>query len=93
MFEIVSPSDDINTELRAKRRRDIKSVDGAELLVEIEQGAPVIHIHRRVKGISGSTTTSSVSRRSWSLEAIGMEIPLSEIYDRLFKGSEPAGEA
>ena len=83
MFEIVSPTDGITTELRAKRRRDIKSVDGAQVLVEIEQDAPVIHIHRRVGDFWVYDDVIGV------LEAIAMEIPLSERYDRLFEGSEP----
>jgi Uma2 family endonuclease len=88
MFEIVSPTDGITTELRAKRRRDIKSVDGAQVLVEIEQDAPVIHIHRRVGDFWVYDDVIGV-KEILVLEAIAMEIPLSEIYDRLFEGSEP----
>jgi hypothetical protein len=88
MFEIVSPTDGITTELRAKRRRDIKSVDGAQVLVEIEQDAPVIHIHRRVGDFWVYDDVIGV-KETLVLEAIAMEIPLSEIYDRLFEGSEP----
>ena len=88
MFEIVSPTDGITTELRAKRRRDIKSVDGAQVLVEIEQDAPVIHIHRRVGDFWVYDDVIGI-QETLTLEAIAMEIPLSEIYDRLFEGSEP----
>jgi Uma2 family endonuclease len=91
MFEIVSPSDDIDTELRARRRRDLKSVDGAALLIEIEQGAPVIHIHRRQGDFWVYDDIIGIDA-ILSLEAIGMEIPLSEIYYRLFNQTETAGE-
>ena len=85
MFEIVSPTDGITTELRVKRRRDIKSVDGAQVLVEIEQDAPVIHIHRRVGDFWAYEDVIGINE-TLMLEVIAMEIPLSEIYDRLFDG-------
>ena len=86
MFEIVSPTDGITTELRVKRRRDIKSVDGAQVLVEIEQDAPVIHIHRRVGDFWAYEDVIGINE-TLMLEVIAMEIPLSEIYDRLFDES------
>ena len=79
MFEVVSPSDGIDTELRAKRRRDIKSVDGAQVLIEIEQDAPVIHIHRRERDFWVYDDVIGV-KEILSLEAIAMEIALSEMY-------------
>jgi hypothetical protein len=82
----VSPTDGITTELRVKRRRDIKSVDGAQVLVEIEQDAPVIHIHRRVGDFWAYEDVIGINE-TLMLEVIAMEIPLSEIYDRLFDGS------
>ena len=56
--------------------------------MEIEQDAPVIHIHRRVGDFWVYDDVIGV-KEILVLEAIAMEIPLSEIYDRLFEGSEP----
>lgn len=90
MFEVVSTANAVTTILRARRRNDIKSVDGAQVLVEIEQDAPVIHVHRRIGDYWAYDDLIGLGE-VLELEIIGIEIPLSEIYDRLFGGSDTDG--
>jgi Uma2 family endonuclease len=88
MFEIVSPLDDGASALqKAWRRIQLKTVWGAEVLVEIEQDAPIIHVHRRLGDLWAYDDLIGPEERL-SLEVLGVEIQLSEIYDKLF---DPAG--
>ena len=84
MFEVVSPADDVGTTLREQRRKDLKDVPGAALIIEIRQDAPAVHVHRRVGDLWAYDDIVGIGE-TLRIEAIPLEIALSDIYHRLFE--------
>lgn len=79
-FDVVSPS-----ELRAwracdRRRQHLQNIEGVQEVVEIYQDEAAIHVYRL--GAEGKWSFSAVDGLDavLSLESVGFEIPLAEIY-------------
>jgi hypothetical protein len=88
MFEILSPFDDGASALqKAWRRIHLKRVWGAEVLIEIEQVAPLIHMNRRIGDLWTRDELIGMEE-TLLIEAIGVKMPLSEVYGQLFDDSD-----
>jgi hypothetical protein len=90
MFEVVSPADEVGKKLRTIRRQDLKSVAGADVLVEIRQDVPIIHVHRRVGDLWAYDDIVGIGE-TLRIDGAGLVLPLIRIYHRLFDG--PDGES
>lgn len=90
MFEVVSPADEVGKKLRTIRRQDLKSVAGADVLVEIRQDVPIIHVHRRVGDLWAYDDIVGIGE-TLRIDGAGLALPLIRLYHRLFDG--PDGES
>ena len=89
MFEVVSPADEVGKKLRTIRRQDLKSVAGADVLVEIRQDVPIVHVHRRVGDLWAYDDIVGIGE-TLRIDGAGLALPLIRLYHRLFDG--PDGE-
>lgn len=81
VFDVVSPSELRGWRARNQRRRHLQDVEGVAEIVEIYQDEAAIHIYRR--GEAGHWSFDAVDglEASLNLHSIGLDIPLSEIYE------------
>jgi hypothetical protein len=81
VFDVVSPSELRAWRARNQKRRHLQDVEGVQEIVEIYQDEAAIHIYRRED--SGQWPFDSVdgSDAILSLRSVGLDVPLSEIYE------------
>ena len=89
MFEVVSPADEVGKKLRTIRRKDLKSVAGAAVLVEIRQDVPIVHVHCRVGDIWAYEDIVGI-QETLSIEAAGLMLPLERLYRKVFEEPDEA---
>jgi Uma2 family endonuclease len=87
MFEVVSPADEVGKELRTLRRQDLKSVPGAQALVEIRQDVPIVHVHRLVGDLWAYEDIVGIGQ-TLSLEGAGLKLPLERLYRKVYEEPE-----
>jgi Uma2 family endonuclease len=79
VFEVVSPSELAHPRQRDRKRRDLQDVEGVQEIVELYE-EPAAHIYRRrdqawvFEALDGPDAILT-------LQSVGLEIPLSEIYE------------
>lgn len=78
VFEIVSPSELGHRRARDRKRLDLQEVEGVQEVVELYQDGAA-HIYRRHDGAWLFEVIDGLDR-TLHLESIGLEIPMSEIY-------------
>jgi Uma2 family endonuclease len=81
VFEVVSPSELRNWRARNRKRRDLQDVEGVQEIVELYQGAASAHIYRREEAGRWSFDAVDGLDAMLNLTSIGIEIPLSEVYE------------
>lgn len=81
LFEVVSPSELRDWRGRNRKRRDEQDVSGVEEIVELYQSEPSAHVYRN-DGVGGWRFEAVDDLDGvLHLRSIGIEVPLSEIYD------------
>jgi Uma2 family endonuclease len=81
VFEVVSPSELKNWRARNRKRRDLQDVAGVQEIIELYQGAASAHIYRREGGGSWWSDAIYGLDSVLSLKTVGIEIPVSEVYE------------
>ena len=93
VFEVVSPSELRAWKARNRKRRDEQETEGVEEIVELYQGEASAHIYRR--GSDGTWSFDAIDGLDavLALRSVGLEIPLSELYEtvELTADDEEAG--
>ena len=81
VFEVVSPSELRAWKARNRRRRDEQDTEGVEEIVELYQAEASAHIYRR--GSDGRWSFDAIDGLDavLALRSVGLEIPLSELYE------------
>jgi Uma2 family endonuclease len=86
VFEIVSPSELRKLRERDRKRQHLQDVEGVQEIVEIYQFEAAVHVYRRaMDGSSWAFEALGGLDAVLRLDSIGVDIPLTEIYD----GVEP----
>ena len=87
VFEIVSPSELRAWRARNRKRRDEQEVDGVQEIIEIYQAEASAHVYRR--GDDGTWRFEAIDGFDAMLDirSVGVEIPLSEVYEAVSLGS------
>ncbi len=86
VFEIVSPSELRAWRARDRKRRDLQDVDGVQEVVEIHQDEMAAHIYRRQVDATWSFVAIDGAEAILGLPSIGLEIPMTEIYEYAMPG-------
>ena len=81
VFDVVSPSELRAWRARNQRRRQLQDVEGVQEIVEIYQDEASLHLYRREDGGQWSFDAVDGLDAVLSLKSIGLDIPLSEIYE------------
>ncbi len=81
VFDVVSPSELRAWRARNQRRRHLQDIEGVEEIVEIYQDEAAIHIYRRAESGQWSFDAVDGLEASLNLHSVGLDIPLSEIYE------------
>lgn len=81
MFEVISPSELRNWTERDMKRRDLQAVEGAREIVELYQSEQACHMYRRQPDDAWSFEAIAGADAILRLPSVGLEIPLSEIYE------------
>ena len=89
MFKVVSPADEVGKKLRTIRRKDLKSVAGAAVLVEIRQDVPIVHVHCIVGDIWAYEDIVGI-QETLIIEAAGLMLPLERLYRKVFEEPDEA---
>jgi Uma2 family endonuclease len=92
VFEVVSPSELKNWRARNRKRRDLQDVAGVQEIIELYQGAASAHIYRREDAGSWRFDAIDGLDSVLSLKSVGIEIPLSEVYEFVDLEAEDADE-
>ena len=79
-FDVVSPSELRAWRARDRRRQHLQDIEGVREVVEIYQGEPAIHLYRRVAEGDWRFVPISGLGATLTLESVGLEVPLAEIY-------------
>ena len=79
-FDVVSPSELLAWRARDRRRQHLQDIEGVREVVEIYQGEPAIHLYRRVAEGDWRFVPVSGLGATLTLESVGLEVPLAEIY-------------
>lgn len=90
VFDVVSPSELWPGRVRDRRRQHLQDVEGVQEIVEIYQEEPAIHIYRRLDGDEWLFSAVNELDTTLELRSIGLEIPLSEIYQFVTVGESSA---
>jgi len=80
--EIVSPSELRNRQARDRKRRDLQDMEGVMEIVELYQADVAAHVYRRA-GDAWTFEAIEGMDAVLYLRSIGVQIPLSEIYEFL----------
>ncbi|MBV9251543.1 MAG: Uma2 family endonuclease [Acetobacteraceae bacterium] len=88
LFEVISPSELRAWRARNRKRRDLQDVEGVQEIVELYQAEAAAHIYRREDGGTWSFDATDGLDAMLTLRSIGLEIPLSEIYEFVTLQSE-----
>jgi Uma2 family endonuclease len=80
VFEIVSPSELRNRRARDRKRRDLQDIEGVMEIVELYQADVAAHVYRRAGDVWTFETIEGMDAML-DLRSIGVQIPLSEIYE------------
>jgi Uma2 family endonuclease len=88
VFEVVSPSELRKMGERDNKRRHLQDVEGVQEIVEIYQFEAAVHVYRHTKDDYWSFEAINGLDAVLGLESIGIEIPLTEIYEGLNVGVE-----
>jgi Uma2 family endonuclease len=91
VFEVVSPSELKNWRARNRKRRDLQDVEGVQEIIELYQAEASAHIYRR-EGGSWSFDAIDGLDSILNLKSVGIEIPLSEVYEFVDLEAEDVGE-
>ena len=80
-FEVVSPSELRAWRERDRKRSDLQDTEGVTEIVELYQDEMAAHVYRR--GADGTWSFGAIGGAEATLElrSVGLEIPLSEIYE------------
>ena len=81
VFEIVSPSELRAWKARNLKRRDEQETEGVEEIVELYRAEASAHIYRREGDGTWSFDAIDGLDAVLALRSVGLEIPLSEIYE------------
>jgi Uma2 family endonuclease len=79
VFEVLSPSELRRWRQRDRKRLDLQDVAGVREIVEIHQAEAAIHLYRRTDDAWTFTTIAGLDAML-TLESVGVQIPLAEIY-------------
>jgi hypothetical protein len=81
VLDAVSPSELKNWRAGNRKRRDLQDVEGIQEIVEFYQGEASAHIYR--KEATGTWSFDAIDSLDaiLSLRSVGIEIPLSEVYE------------
>ena len=79
VFEVLSPSELRRWRQRDRKRLDLQDVAGVREIVEIHQAEAAIHLYHRTDDGWTFTTIAGLDA-VLTLESVGVEIPLAEIY-------------
>jgi Uma2 family endonuclease len=97
LFEVVSPSELTHWRDRDRRRHDHQAVEGVLEIVELYQSEIACHIYRRQPNGTWSFEALDGMDAVLRLGSVGLEIPLSEIYEfadiAQEIGADPSGVA
>jgi Uma2 family endonuclease len=81
VFEVVSPSELRKWRERDEKRRDLQDVEGVEEIVELYQAEAAVHVYRRAGDGTWPFVAVGGPDAVLRLPSVGLEIPLSEIYE------------
>jgi Uma2 family endonuclease len=81
VFEVVSPSELKNWRARNRKRRDLQDVEGIQGIVELFQGESSAHMYQKEATDTWSFDAIDDLEATLSLRSVGIEIPLSEVYE------------
>ena len=89
-FEVVSPSELRAWRERHRKRNDLQDTEGVTEIVELYQDEMAAHVYRR--GADGTWSFGAIGGAEATLElrSVGLEIPLSEIYEFAVLPERPA---
>jgi Uma2 family endonuclease len=79
VFEVLSPSELRHWRQRDRKRLDLQDVAGVREIVEIHQAEAAIHLYRHTDDGWTFTTIAGLDA-VLTLESIGVQIPLAEVY-------------
>jgi Uma2 family endonuclease len=89
VFEIVSPSELRAWRARNRKRRDEQDTEGVQEIVELYQAEAAAHVYRREADGAWSFEAIDGPEAVLTLRSVGIEIPLSELYETV---DLPSGE-
>ena len=76
---MLSPSELRRWRQRDRKRLDLQDVAGVHEIVEIHQAEAAIHLYRRTDD-GWTFTTAAGLDAALTLESVGVQIPLAEVY-------------
>jgi Uma2 family endonuclease len=81
MFDVISPSELRHWRARDRKRKDLQDVEGVEEVVDIYQREMALHVYRREPDGKWSFEPVGEPDGVLHLRSMGIEVPLSEIYE------------
>jgi len=80
-FEVVSPSELRAWRERDRKRGDLQNTEGVTEIVELYQDEMAAHVYRREADGAWSFDAVGGAEATLELRSVGLEIPISEIYE------------
>ena len=80
-FEVVSPSELRAWRERDRKRGDLQGTEGVTEIVELYQDEMAAHVYRREADGTWSFDAVGGAEATLELRSVGLEIPISEIYE------------